>query len=261
MHHFSSFLSADRAGFVLPRNIDKNGNRSEYEPLNKNRLIALLSTVFSTSSPGCTIVTDSTTSEGLEKFLEEHLGLSHYRFLRGYANVIGKAKELTESGQANAEVAIETSGHCAMKENGYVDDGTYTAVKIIGLLARTKASGKGSLLDMISELDEMPFEEEFRLKATDGSLETTTSIFKQATQSLKEKCDGMDDWSLDEKNLEGVRVRLSSGGFFMLRQSLHDPVISMQVESVSQEEASEKVVKPLLSLFSEYESLDYSALE
>lgn len=257
-----SIFSADRAGFVLPRIIDKDGAKSNYEPLNKNRLIALLSVIFSTTSPGCTIVTDSTTSEGLSTFLEDKLGLHHYRFLRGYANVIGKAKELSESGEANAEVAIETSGHCAMAENGYVDDGTYTAVKIIGLLARTAAAGEGSLLDLISDLDEMPYEEEFRLNAVDGSLETTTSIFKQLSQALEEKCNSVDDWSLDNLNQEGVRVRLSSGGFFMIRQSLHDPVISMQVESISQEVANEKVLTPLLSLVSKHgSSLDYSAME
>mmetsp|Transcript_3245 Transcript_3245/g.5958 ORF Transcript_3245/g.5958 Transcript_3245/m.5958 type:complete len:535 (-) Transcript_3245:124-1728(-) len=252
---------ADRAGFVLPRIIDKNGMRSGYEPLNGNRMIALISTIFRSSSPGCTIVTDSTTSEELNKFLENKLGLHHYRHVRGYNNVIGKAKELTESGEANAEVAIEISGHCAMKENGYVDDGTYTAVKIIGLLARTAASGKGSLLDLISDFDEMPYEEEVRIQITDGSLERTTFVFQQLAQSLKEICDGNDDWSLDEDNEEGVRVRLSSGGHFMIRQSLHDPVISMQVESISREEAREKVVEPLLGLLSKHDLLDYSALE
>ncbi|KAL9182244.1 hypothetical protein ACHAXT_012896 [Thalassiosira profunda] len=253
---------ADRAGFVLPRVVDKSGKRSQYEPLNKNRLIALLSVVFSSASPGCTIVTDSTTSEGLNEFLEEKLGLRHFRYLRGYANVIGKAKELTESGKANAEVAIETSGHCAMKENGYVDDGTYTAVKIIGLLARTAASGKGSsLLDLISDLNELPYEEEFRLQATDGSLETTTSLFNELSHSVLEECSAMEDWSIDEDNLEGQRVRLSSGGFFMIRQSLHDPVISMQIESVSAEEARDKVLTPLLNLVSKHDMLDYTAME
>ena len=234
-----------------------------YEPLNRNRLIALLGVIFGTSSPGCTIVTDSTTSEGLNAFLEG-LGLRHFRYLRGYANVIGKARELTKSGTANAEVAIETSGHCAMRENGYVDDGTYTACKVIGLLARTtSSSGDGRpLLDLISDLDELPFDEEFRIKVTDGSLATTTSIFERVTRSLAEKCDAGagNNWSLDGDNLEGVRVRLSSGGFFMIRQSLHDPVMSMQVESISEEEAREKVLKPLLELLSQYESLDYSTL-
>jgi len=232
-----------------------------YEPLNRNRLIALLGVIFATTSPGCTIVTDSTTSEGLGQFLEGNLGLYHYRYLRGYANVIRKAKEITESGFANAEVAIETSGHCAMKENGYVDDGTYTAVKIIGLLARMTALGGKSrpLLDLISDLIELPFDEEFRIKVTDGLL-STTSIFEQIATSLIERCNVVDDWSLDEDNLEGVRIRLSSGGFFMIRQSLHDPVMSMQVESSSKEDATKMVLTPLLELMSKYESLDCSAL-
>lgn len=252
---------ADRAGFVLPRVIHEDGTKTNYEPLNRNRLIALLGVVFATSSPGCTIVTDSTTSEGLNAFLEGNLGLRHFRYIRGYANVIQKAKEITASGVANAEVAIETSGHCAMKENGYVDDGTYTAVKVIGLLARTTLSGQDRpLLDLISELNELPFDEEFRIKVTDSSLTTTTSIFEQVTKSLTERCNVADDWSLDEDNLEGVRVRLSSGGFFMIRQSLHDPVMSIQVESTTREEATEKVLKPLLDLLSQHEALDCSAL-
>lgn len=257
---------ADRAGFVLPRTVDEKGIRADYEPLNGNRMIALIGAIFAASSPGCTIVTDSTTSEGLSAFLEQELGLRHYRYVRGYANVIGKAAELTASGAANAEVAIEISGHCAMKENGYVDDGTYTAVKIIGLLARTAAAaaasgGTGDLFDLIAGFDEMPFEREARIRATDGSLETTSRAFRRLAQSLEEQCDKDDDWSLDEYNQEGVRVRMSSGGHFMIRQSLHDPVISMQVESISKEEAREKVFEPLLGLLSKYDTLDYSALK
>ena len=246
---------ADRSGFVLPRSIDNNGVCSSYEPLNRNRLIALLSVIFSASAPGSTVVTDSTTSEGLNTFLEKKLGLKHFRYLRGYANVINKAKELEGS-----EMAIETSGHCALRENGWIDDGTYTAVKIIALLANSK--GKGSLLDLISELEELPFDEEFRVKATDGSLETTTAVFESVTQSLKEMCSVEDEWTLDVDNLEGVRVRLSSGGFFMIRQSLHDPVISIQAESVSDDYASSVVLSPLLKLFKEHAAvLDLSALE
>jgi phosphomannomutase len=251
---------ADRAGFILPRLLDENGLKSGYEPLNRNRLIAMLSVIFSRSAPGCTIVTDSTTSEGLSTFLQDTLSLNHFRFLRGYANVIGKAKELTSSGEANAEVAIETSGHCAMKENGYTDDGTYTAVKIIGLLARTAASGQCSLLDLISELEELPFDEEYRIRIKDGSLETTSFIFAEVTKVLKEKCNAATVWELDKDNLEGIRMKLASGGFFMLRQSLHDPVISMQVESVSAEEAKLVVLDPVLKIFNDHaSSLDLSA--
>lgn len=243
---------ADRAGFVLPRDDD-----GSYEPLHKNRLIALLGVVFASSSPGCTFVTDSTTSEGLSAFLEDTLGLNHCRFLRGYANVIGKAKELTESGAANAQVAIETSGHCAMKENGYLDDGTYAAVKVIGLLARlygSDSSSSSSLLDLISDLEEMPYEKEYRLESKDGSTATTSEAFRNIVQSVQDKCATQPQWTFDEDNLEGVRVRLASGGFFMARQSLHDPVISFQLESVDASTAAEEVVGPMMEVLGKHGS-------
>eukprot|EP00521_Asterionellopsis_glacialis_P006675 CAMPEP_0195287362 /NCGR_PEP_ID=MMETSP0707-20130614/4454_1 /TAXON_ID=33640 /ORGANISM="Asterionellopsis glacialis, Strain CCMP134" /LENGTH=647 /DNA_ID=CAMNT_0040347111 /DNA_START=220 /DNA_END=2163 /DNA_ORIENTATION=+ len=242
---------ADRCGFVVPCPPNGNGEVLEYEPLNRNRLIALLATIFAESSPGCTVVTCSVTSEGLSNFLQETLGLQHVRYLKGYANVIGKAKELTESGQANAELAIETSGHCAMKENGYLDDGTYTACKIIGLLARVNkdsSSTKKSLLDLISDMKEMEVEEELRMNILDGSLESTNQIFQQASKAIEDKIQNYAGWTLDEDNLEGIRVRVdgTNGGFFMLRQSLHDPLISLQMEGNTKEELQTQVIRPLL---------------
>lgn len=248
---------ADRAGFVVPRTVDSDGTRSNYEALNRNRLIALLSVIFSESSPGCAIVTDSVTSEGLETFLEKDLGLQHVRYLKGYANVINKARELTESGAANAEMAIETSGHCAMKENGYLDDGTYTAVKVVGLLARI-ADKNQSLLDLISKYEEMPEVSELRMEVLDESLESTSAVFDFAALEIEQLCQsvGSDEdpaicfWHIDEDNLEGIRVRTGTdGGFFMLRKSLHDPVISLQVEGTSRDDIRSNVIDPLLELF------------
>ena len=249
---------ADRCGFVVPRVVGEDGARSDYEALNRNRLIALLSVIFSESSPGCAIVTDSVTSEGLATFLEQDLGLKHVRYLKGYANVIGKAKELTESGVANAEMAIETSGHCAMKENDYLDDGTYTAVKVVGLLARVaQHEANKSLLDLISNLEEMPEVKELRMELLDDSLESTAAVFDFAALEIEQLCEslGTDEdpvlatWNLDRDNLEGIRVRTGNGGFFMLRKSLHDPVISLQVEGTSRDEIRANVIDPLLNLF------------
>lgn len=254
---------ADRSGFILPRG-------SDYEPLNRNRLIALLSVIFSISSPGCTIVTDSVTSEGLAKFLTDDLGLKHSRYLKGYANVINKAIEITESSQGNAEMAIETSGHCAMKENGYLDDGTYTAVKIVGLLARTMKDNErseASLLDLIASLDEKAEENELRMPVIDGTLASTQSLFDQFSSLIEDGASSgkFSDWDLDEDNLEGVRVRIGDGGFFMFRKSLHDPLVSLQVEGDSVEEVRTKVVGPILSMIVENEvignGLDISVLQ
>lgn len=236
---------ADRCGFVVP-------HQGKYEPLNRNRLIALLSKIFSTTSPGCSIVTDSVTSEGLETFIENDLGLTHVRYLKGYANVISKARELTESGKAIAEMAIETSGHCAMRENGYLDDGTYTAVKVIGLLARQmqKNNEKNlpfSLLDLIKDLKEMPIVEELRMTVTDGSIVSTTEIFSKIVGELSTICKNKNSWEIDSDNLEGIRIRTlnTDGGFFMLRKSLHDPLISLQIEGDTKECISKDIIDPL----------------
>lgn len=247
---------ADRSGFVVP---DSTGN---YQPLNRNRLIALLSLIFAESNPGCTIVTDSVTSEGLAYFLEDSLGLNHYRYIKGYANVINKAKELNPK----AEMAIETSGHCAMKENDYLDDGTYTAVKVIGLLARNNKIS--SLLDLIADLKEMPIDYELRFPVNDCSLKSTNAIFDQLCEHVLMHIEGkeMKNWIVDNKNMEGLRIRVGteSGAFFMLRKSLHDPVLSLQVESESSSKAKESILEPLLQIITSApfrDQLDYTALQ
>lgn len=238
-----------------------------YEPLNRNRLIALLAVVFARTSPGCAVVTDSVTSEGLSTFLQDHLHLKHVRYLKGYANVINKAKELTVSGAMNAELAIETSGHCAMQENDFLDDGTYTAVQIVSLLAREKeANANAVLLDLIADLEEMDEVAELRMPVKDGSLATTQEVFDLCTSAIEQRCSkGNGEWVLDEENLEGIRVRLGNGQFFMLRKSLHDPLVSLQIEAESKAAARRLITDPLVHAFSShsaiFNTLDTSALE
>ncbi|MBR4864209.1 MAG: phosphomannomutase/phosphoglucomutase, partial [Oscillospiraceae bacterium] len=103
----------DRAGAVL----------SDGSELNRNRIIAMLSAILLREHPGTTIVTDSITSTGLAKFIEEKGGV-HHRFKRGYRNVINESIRLNENGQ-DSQLAIETSGHGAFKENYFLDDGAY----------------------------------------------------------------------------------------------------------------------------------------
>mmetsp|Transcript_22350 Transcript_22350/g.39318 ORF Transcript_22350/g.39318 Transcript_22350/m.39318 type:complete len:450 (-) Transcript_22350:114-1463(-) len=273
---------ADRCGMVAPRTYQRLENGTirptGYEPLNRNRLIALMGVIYSQQSPGCAIVTDSVTSTGLSKFLEQDLGLKHVRFLRGYANVISKAQTLNEQQLMNAEVAIETSGHCAVKENGFLDDGTFTAVKVLGLLAqeRRKASHEEStssspvppksLLDLISSLQELDEVMEFRLEVLDGGLESMIGLFDFVALEIDALCEVQKGWKVDHDNLEGIRVETDpDGGFFLLRKSLHDPVMCLQVEANSRESAKQSVIDPLLGLFQSQpriaQTLDLSALE
>ena len=137
-------------------------------------------------------------------------------------------------------------------KNGYLDDGTYTAVKVIGLLAKVKdGKSDANLLELISDLQEMEEVQELRMKVEDGSIDTTDSVFSEIANLIEEECSATDQrngWELDTENLEGVRVRIGEGGFFMLRKSLHDPIISLQIEGSSRDSVRAKVVNPILKL-------------
>ena len=136
--------------------------------------------------------------------------------------------------------------------SGYLDDGTYTAVKVIGLLARQmqKNNEKNlpfSLLDLIKDLKEMPIVEELRMTVTDGSIVSTTEIFSKIVGELSTICKNKNSWEIDSDNLEGIRIRTlnTDGGFFMLRKSLHDPLISLQIEGDTKECISKDIIDPL----------------
>ncbi|MFY9198655.1 MAG: phosphomannomutase/phosphoglucomutase, partial [Acutalibacteraceae bacterium] len=104
--------------------------------INRNALIALASCIALENNEGATIVTDSVTSSGLKDFLETTLGAKHHRFKRGYKNVINEALRLNRECCINAPLAIETSGHAAMRENYFLDDGAYLITRIIIKMAQ-----------------------------------------------------------------------------------------------------------------------------
>ena len=115
-------------GVIFDTDVDRSGiiDRAGVA-INRNRLIALLAAVVLRERPGATIVTDSVTSDGLSAFITA-AGGTHYRYRRGYKNVIDKGVELAAAG-VDVPLMIETSGHGAMAENHYLDDGAYLAVK------------------------------------------------------------------------------------------------------------------------------------
>lgn len=57
------------------------------------------------------------------------------------------------------------SGHGAMKENFYLDDGTYSASQIVIELVRGREEGKGDVSEeLLKQLKEPADSQEFRLK-------------------------------------------------------------------------------------------------
>ncbi|CAN8076149.1 unnamed protein product, partial [Agarophyton chilense] len=212
----------DRSGFV-----DSNG-----VAINRNKLIALMARIVLNEHPASTIVTDSVTSNGLKRFIEA-LGGKHFRYKKGYKNVIDKGIQLNESG-IQTELAIETSGHGAMRENYMLDDGAYLAVKIIVEMVRLRLSGDqrgiGALLD---GLDEPLEEKEFRLPFLDQS--DYQSYGAGVVEAFAKFAETVDGWKLEHENYEGYRVSVDEGdgkaGWLLLRQSLHDPLLPLNVES------------------------------
>ncbi len=123
-------------GIIFDTDVDRAGCvGADGEEINRNRLIALAAYMVSGEKGGVTVVTDSVTSDGLHEYLENTLGDTHYRYRSGYKNVINKALELCRNG-IDCPLAIETSGHAALRENYFLDDGAYLVTKIVIELAR-----------------------------------------------------------------------------------------------------------------------------
>ncbi|TKY51587.1 Phosphomannomutase/phosphoglucomutase protein [Spatholobus suberectus] len=232
---------------------------------NRNRLIALVAAIVLEEHPGTTIVTDSVTSDGLTTFIEKKLGGRHHRFKRGYKNVIDEAIRLNSVGE-ESHMAIETSGHGALKENHWLDDGAYLMVKILNKLASARASGQGGgskvLTDLIEGLQEPAFAVELRLKINQNHPDLKGGSFRDYGEAVLKQLENSigSDPSLHKApvNYEGVRVS-GYGGWFLLRLSLHDPVLPLNIEAPSNDDAV-KLGLAVLAAVKEFAGLDTSAL-
>ena len=236
----------DRAGAVL----------SDGSELNRNRIIAMLSAILLRDYPKTTIVTDSITSTGLKKFIEEKGGI-HHRFKRGYRNVINEAIRLNNEGQ-DTQLAIETSGHGAFKENYFLDDGAYIVTKLLIELAKGKKQGY-TLSSMIESLEEPVESVEFRMNI---KVEDFKAYGQKVIDDLLKYAESKGGWTLAPDNREGVRVSLDDkhgNGWFLLRLSLHDPLLPLNIES-DIVGGAKIIAGEILDFIKNYSELDYQKL-
>ncbi|MDJ0600057.1 MAG: phosphomannomutase/phosphoglucomutase [Crocosphaera sp.] len=244
-------------GIIFDTDVDRGAAVDSLgKELNRNRLIALISAIVLKEHPGSTIVTDSITSDGLTTFIEKELNGVHHRFKRGYKNVINESIRLNNEGQ-ESWLAIETSGHGAMKENYFLDDGAYLVTKLLIELAKCKQQGK-NLTDLIANLQEPKESQEFRLKI---NTETFKDYGNQIIEKLKEFATTQENWQIVPKNYEGVRISCQSpeeNGWLLLRLSLHDPVIPINIES-NVSGGVKKIATKLLEFLKQFNALDLTA--
>ena len=232
----------DRMSAVLPDGTE----------ISRNALIAMMAAILAPDYPGSTIVTDSVTSDELTDFLENELHLKHHRFQRGYKNVINECIRLNESGVVSP-LAIETSGHGALKENHYLDDGAYLAVKLIIASAKLKSEGR-ELKDLISKLKYPAEAREIRFPITAPDFhavgDKALKIFADRAKARGIK--------IASPSYEGVRLVFDEG-WALLRMSLHDPNMPLNVEGRSVGSLS-KILPVISELLVDIEGLDVSPL-
>ena len=219
--------------------------------INRNRLIALISAILLDETPGATIVTDSVTSSGLSDFIREWGG-EHYRYKRGYRNVIDEAVRLNKAG-IDCPLAIETSGHAAFRENYYLDDGAYLVTRFLMEIAAGR-----SLESLLEGLREPVESREFRLKILAEDFRAAgTAVLDSLAEYAKEQ----PGWSIAPDNCEGVRVNLDKAhgdGWFLLRLSLHDPILPLNIES-DREHGARTIARELAPFLAQQTEIDASS--
>ena len=235
-------------GVIFDTDVDRGGAvDSKGNEINRNRLVAVAAAIALEGNDGGTIVTDSITSSGLKDFIENTLGGKHYRYRRGYKNVIDKALELNAQG-INCPLAIETSGHAAMRENYFLDDGAYLCTKIIIKAAQLRREGK-TISDLIANLKQAKEEKEIRIKITHSDFR---ACGEKVIADLLKFAENEEGWKVADDNREGVRVSFdkeNGDGWFLLRLSVHDPIMPLNIESNS--EGGVKIIEEKIMSFLE----------
>ncbi|NLG23959.1 MAG: phosphomannomutase/phosphoglucomutase [Clostridiales bacterium] len=227
-------------------------------PLSGNRLIALVSAMLLAERPGLTIVTDSVTSSGLSRFIAEWGGV-HYRYKRGYMNVIDEARRLVDEG-IDCALAMETGGHAAFRDNAFLDDGVYLAATLLceALARRRRGERLLSLLDGLREPVERA-ELRLPLTAPDAKGAAQSVIESVLSHTLDNAA-----WHLANDNREGVRISFDldggvDNGWFMIRLSLSGAVMPLTAES-DVPGGVRQMLGQLQGVLADCEGLDQSAL-
>lgn len=241
-------------GIIFDTDVDRAGAvSSDGKEINRNRLIALISAILLEEQPGAYIVTDSVTSDGLAQFIHAHGGI-HHRFKRGYKNVINESIRLNREGKYSP-LAIETSGHAALKENYFLDDGAYLVTRLLIALAKCAKEGK-DLVSLISDLPEAKEAAEIRLQFEDKC--NFKALGENVICDLKKFVEKQAGLSAAAQNFEGIRInfdREHGDGWVLVRMSLHEPIMPINVES-NCIGGNAIMIKQLAQFFARYPFLD-----
>lgn len=245
-------------GVIFDTDVDRGGAvDSSGNEINRNKLVAVAAAIALEGNEGGLVVTDSITSSGLKDFIENELHGKHLRFKRGYKNVINEALRQNANG-VNCPLAIETSGHAAMRENYFLDDGAYLVTKIIIKLAQLRKEGK--TLEQLTEKLAQPIEsKEIRMNIAAKDFRT---YGEEVISALKSYAESNAEFIVAPDNHEGIRVSFdkeNGDGWFLLRLSVHDPIMPLNIESNSVG-GVKKIISKIADFFDTFDELDASGI-
>ncbi|KAL6839600.1 hypothetical protein ACP4OV_030539 [Aristida adscensionis] len=244
-------------GVVFDTDVDRSGVvDAAGAAITGDCLIALMSAVVLGEHPGTTVVTDARAGEGLTRFIAARGG-HHCLYRVGYRNVIDKGVQLNADG-VETHLMMETTGHGALKENYFLDDGAYMVVKIIIEMVRMRLAGlEGGIGSLIKDLEE-PAESVLLRMNILGEPRFAKQRGVQAVEAFKEYIqDGkLSGWMLDDCGdcsvEEGCLVDTNDNpidvdaymyraklydenrrplGMVHIRQSVHNPNIALNMQS------------------------------
>ena len=242
-------------GLIFDTDVDRmSAVLADGTDVSRNALIAMMAAILAPDYPGSTIITDSVTSDGLHDFLENDLHLKHLRYMRGYKNVINECIRRNEAGEISP-LAIETSGHGALSENYYLDDGAYLAVKLIIAAAKARAENR-TLDDLIVNLRQPAEAREIRIKIKD--VDDVKAYGKEVLAAFEERAKAK-SLTIAEPSYEGVRI-VFDGGWALLRMSLHDPNMPLNIEADAAGGADE-IERTVKELIRGFDALDLSGFQ
>ena len=123
------------------------------------------------------------------------------------------------------------------EDNYFLDDGAFLATRIVVRAAKLFHEGK-RISSVIADLSEPAQSIEVRLPITSPDFAATADAALAAVRAFAGGdhgtafADGL-HFSIVTPNYEGIRVQFEGdvNGWFLLRKSLHDPILPMNIES------------------------------
>ena len=125
---------------------------------------------------------------------------------------------------------METSGHGALKDNYFLDDGAYLATLALIELCHLKKEGQ-TLSTFVEDLEEPAESLEVRYHSNGDHFR---KLGEKILEDFKTYAENQEGWSLVQPNYEGVRVACDAdhgNGWCLMRLSLHEPKMPTNIES------------------------------